>query len=77
MTDESLASTAITHCGPSTENPFSAKADSVPIAAVRFSRKPSPSLAFASARVGANDSFSFVMNALSSWKSCQGSRVDT
>ena len=43
MTDGLFATLAITHVGPLVENPVSAKAASVPTAAVRFWTKPAPS----------------------------------
>ena len=58
MTAGLFATAAITHVGPLTENPFSAKAASVPIAAVRFSMKPAPSFSSALARSASKDAFS-------------------
>ena len=43
MTDGLFATVAMTHVGPLAESPVSARADSVPNAAVRFWMKPAPS----------------------------------
>jgi hypothetical protein len=76
MTAGSFATAAITHAGPLTENPFSAKAASVPSAPVRFSRYPAPSFSFTCAMSLRKDSFSCIISAVNSWNSCLGSRVE-
>ena len=78
MTAGSFASATITHAGPLTENPFSAKAASVPIAAVRFSTKPAPSFSFNLRQVACRRTASpSIISAVNSWNSCPGSRIDT
>ena len=50
MTAGLFATLAMTHVGPLTENPVTARAASVPNAAVRFSMKPAPSFSSILAR---------------------------
>jgi len=66
----------ITHTGPSTENPFSAKAASVP-SPLSGCRGTRTELFVCLGQIGVEGLVSFVISAVNSWNSCQGSRVDT
>ena len=77
MTDGLFATLAMTHVGPLVENPVSAKAASVPTAAVRFWTKPAPSFSSSEERPLANSGSDLVICAVSSSNICKGSRVET
>ena len=66
----------MTQVGPLTPMPVTARADSVPNAAVRFVTKPAPSFSSIEARPTEKFGSVLVICAVSSSKSCNGSRVD-
>ena len=67
MTAGSFARPTTTHVGPLTENPCSANATSVPIAAVRLPTKPAPSVSSSFDRSLWKDGCCFDINAVNSW----------
>ena len=77
MTAGSFARATITHVGPLAENPCSANAASVPIAAVRLATKPAPSVSSSFVRSPWKDGCCFDINAVNSWNNCPGCRIDT
>ena len=77
MTGGLFATLAMTHVGPLVESPVSAKADSVPNAAVRFWMKPAPSFSSIVARPRSKSGSDLVICAVSSSNNCKGSRVET
>ena len=77
MTAGLFATLAMTHVGPLVESPVSAKAASVPNAAVRFCMKPAPSFSSIVARPRSKSGSDLVICAVNSSNSCKGSRVET
>jgi hypothetical protein len=72
-----FATVAMTHVGPLTESPVTARAASVPNAPVRFWMKPAPSFSSMVARSRPKSGSDLVICAVNSWNSCKGSRVET
>ena len=77
MTAGSFDSATITHAGPLAENPCSANATSVPIAAVRLATKPAPSVSSSFDSSLWKDGCCFDINAVNSWNNWPGCRIDT
>ena len=77
MTAGLFATLAMTHVGPLAESPVSARAASVPNAAVRFWMKPAPSFSSMLARPRSKSGSDLVICAVNSSNSCKGSRVET
>ena len=77
ITDGLFARIAKTHVGPLVESPVSARAASVPTAAVRLCMKPAPSFSSMLANSRSKSGSDLVICAVSSSNSCKGSRVET
>ena len=77
MTAGSFATMAMTHVGPLSESPVTARAASVPSAAVRFWMKPAPNFSSILARPRSKSGSDLVICAVSSSNSCNGWRVET
>ena len=76
MTAGLFATLAMTHAGPLVENPVTARAASVPNAAVRFWTKPTPSFSSMLASPRSKSGTNFVICAVNSSNNCNGSRIE-